>query len=580
MGTVYLAHDPKLDRNVALKVPKFAGDEDREMLERFFREARSVASLRHPNLCPVYDVAEDGAACYFTMSYIEGPPLSIFTQAENLLTPRRAAAAIRKIARGVEAAHRKGVIHRDLKPSNIMIDREHGEPVVMDFGLARSMWADESNITHLGKILGTPSYMSPEQVEGDFEQIGPGTDIYSLGVVLYQLLTGRLPFEGPVSRVLVLIQTQSPEPPSVYRPNLDPLLESICLKAMAKRAVDRYDSMRQFGNTLAAYLKQTKHQASSPGTVRISGGTAPESVIETQSVAGDEQAATLNDRILNPGSEPLTELGFGEELRAEIQDLISRGPGVLLACGPAASGATTTACAIVRSIDTYQYSIFSLGAAGAFELPHVEPYQADPADTVARSLHRCAHLFEPDIIFLDPLRDAADAKAVFLCEDEVTIISEFAAFDAAAGIVQLMQWTGRPELVANRLLGICSQRLIRRLCPDCREPFRPNPAILSKVGLPESVNRLYRTPRPTATGSSAEKCPTCGGAGYAGQTGLFELIRMSEPMKQVVAGTPTLAAIRAQARKEKMPRFQPAALDLVVEGQTSVDELRRVFKGA
>jgi type IV pilus assembly protein PilB len=459
-----------------------------------------------------------------------------------------------------------------------MIDREHGEPVVMDFGLARSMRADESNITHLGKILGTPYYMSPEQVEGDFEQIGPGTDIYSLGVVLYQLLTGRLPFEGPVSKVLVLIQTQAPVPPSTHRADLDPLLEAICLKAMAKQAVDRYDTMQEFGNALAAWLKQTRHQTSEPGTVR-SGGRTPESLVETQSVAGDEQDSTLNDRIVNPGSEPLADLGFRDELRADIQELVARGSGVLLACGPAASGATTTACAIVRSIDTYQYSIFSIAEPEALDLAHVESYQGDPDDTLARSLHRCVHLFEPDIIFLDPIRDSAAAKAVFLCEDDVTLISEFSANDAAIGILQLIQWTGRPDLVANRLLGICSQRLIRRLCPDCREPFRPNPAILSKVGLPESVTRLYRTPRSRAAGSgSSDRCPTCGGSGYAGQTGLFELIRMSDPIKQIVSGTPTTAAIRAQARRENMPRFQQPALNLVVEGQTSVDELRRVFK--
>ncbi len=581
MGTVYLAHDPKLDRNVALKVPKLSGDEDPSALSRFFREARAVASLRHPNLCPVYDVIEEGSTCYFTMSYIEGPSLSSYTSAENLLPQRLVAVAVCKVARGVHAAHRKGVIHRDIKPSNIMIDREHSEPVVMDFGLARSMRSDESHITHLGRILGTPAYMSPEQVEGDVDQIGPGTDIYSLGVVMYQLLTGRLPFEGPVTRVLALIQTQTPEPPSRHRADLDPKLDAICQKAMAKRVIDRFHTMSEFADALSAYVKLTK-ESPSPFEPASTVGTskAPGSNLETQSIVGDAESTTLPGRIRHPRTEPLSDLGFGDKLRSAIQELVSRGSGVLLACGPPASGTTTTACAMLRSIDAYQHTILSLADPAGHDIPDIEAYQPEAGDSPARSIHRCAHLFEPDIMFLDPIRAADAAGAMFTCRHPVILVSEFVAADAAAGILQLIQWTGQPQLVADRLLGICSQRLIRRLCSDCKEPFRPNPAVLSKIGLPQTIRQLYRTPRsPEAFESStAGTCPGCGGNGYAGRTGLFELILMSDAMRQLVSGAPTAAAIRAVARSEKMLRFQDGALKLVLDGETSVDELRRVFK--
>ena len=516
MGRVYLAHDPELDRNVALKVPTFSDDEDRTTLSRFIREARSVARLRHPNLCPVYDVGEDGDTWYFAMSYIDGPPLSVFTEPGNLLPPRRAVGAILKVARGVEAAHRQGVIHRDLKPSNIMIDREHREPVVMDFGLARSTTGgEESQNTHPGKILGTPSYMSPEQVVDDLDQLGPGTDIYSLGVVLYELLTGRVPFEGSVWHVLVQIQSQTPEPPSAFRHELDAQLDAICLRAMAKRAVDRYDTMQEFGNALARWLKETRDESPPSDSRRPDIGSRSSADQESQPVAVELWTKPLYAPIPNPGSEQLADLGFDGDLQSEIEQLVSQGSGVILASGPPASGTTTTACAIARSIDSYQHTMYSMAEPGVLELPGIESYQPEPDDSLARALHRCAHLFEPDIIFLDPIRDADSARAVFECDDEIILISEFAADDPADCILKLIEWTGQADLVANRLLGVCGQQLIRRLCPDCREAFRPSPAILAKVGLPDSINRLYRVPRSAAANADATRGKDAGRAAAA-----------------------------------------------------------------
>jgi serine/threonine protein kinase len=253
MGSVYLAHDSQLDRRVALKVPHFAPEDGPEVLERFRREARAAATIEHPNICPVYDVGEVNGVNYLTMAYVEGRPLSDLLKGDKPLPQRSVAAVVRKLALALEEAHKKGVIHRDLKPSNVMINRRK-EPVLMDFGLARRVDKGEARLTKSGSVLGTPAYMPPEQVSGNVQAMGPPCDVYSLGVILYELLTGRLPFEGPVMAVLAQILTQEPEPPSVHRPDLDPRLRTICLKAMAKQPQDRYRTMSELAAALGSYL--------------------------------------------------------------------------------------------------------------------------------------------------------------------------------------------------------------------------------------------------------------------------------------------------------------------------------------
>ena len=253
MGTVYLAHDTQLDRPVALKVPHFAAA-DAWAMARFQREARIAAGIHHPNLCPVHDVGDVNGIPYLTMAYIEGRPLSTFLRGDKPLPQRQVALLVRKLAAALQEAHRQGIVHRDLKPANIMINQRQ-EPVIMDFGLAQRSQTDDVRLTRNGALVGTPAYMPPEQASGDLKAIGPACDVYSLGVILYELLTGRLPFDGPLAAVLAQVLFQEPEPPRQHRLDLDPALEAICLKAMAKKIADRYPSMAELHDALGVYLR-------------------------------------------------------------------------------------------------------------------------------------------------------------------------------------------------------------------------------------------------------------------------------------------------------------------------------------
>ena len=233
MGAVYLAFDTKLERQVALKIPKVAAMHRGEFLERFSREAKAAAQLSHPHLCPIYDYGEHEGLPFISMGYVDGPPLDDVITGRTI-APREIAEWLSTVAEALEHAHQNGIVHRDLKPGNILIN-SHGEPVVTDFGLARNLeTADESRVTKDGALVGTPAYMSPEQVEGLRDRVGPLSDVYSLGVILYELLTGALPFSGSVTSVIAQIARDTPTPPSTHRPNVDPDLEQLCLTMIEK----------------------------------------------------------------------------------------------------------------------------------------------------------------------------------------------------------------------------------------------------------------------------------------------------------------------------------------------------------
>jgi WD40 repeat protein len=240
-GTVFQARDPQLERDVALKLLQLTGDEkqNQRRIGRFLQEGRAAARLQHPNIVPVFDAGQDNETgeYYLAAAYIEGQTLSDETGNQPLQC-ERAATIIRQLAEALEYAHRTGILHRDVKPDNVMVDQK-GTPFVMDFGLAR-LEESEERMTKDGALMGTPSYMSPEQVKGQHECLTGASDQYSLGCVLYQLLTGRTPFEGPWQTQIHHHLETTPEPPSQYNPRVPKDLETICLKCLSKEPEQRY----------------------------------------------------------------------------------------------------------------------------------------------------------------------------------------------------------------------------------------------------------------------------------------------------------------------------------------------------
>ncbi len=253
-GTVYRAYDPLLDREVALKVPRFSAD-DRAMLERFHREAKSAARLHHPNIVALYESGETEDGPYLAAEFVDGVPLSQLLR-EKRHDLRSVVDWVRQIAEGLHYAHSEGVIHRDVKPANIMMNHAN-RPQVMDFGLAKRDADIESGMTVEGQIVGTPTYMSPEQARGSIATVGTHSDQYSVGVVLYEMLCGRVPFVGDPWTVISHVANvrENPPAPRSLRPDLPPDLEACCLKALEKDPASRYSSLQVLADDLDHWLK-------------------------------------------------------------------------------------------------------------------------------------------------------------------------------------------------------------------------------------------------------------------------------------------------------------------------------------
>ncbi len=253
MGVVYRARQRTLGRTVALKMILRGEAASPQLKARFQAEARAVAQLDHPGIVQVYEAGEAEGQLYFAMQYIAGQTLAARLE-HGLLAPREAALLLAEVAEAVDFAHRRGVLHRDLKPSNILLDGAN-RPRITDFGLARNL-ASQERITLTGEILGTPYYMAPEQVLGGRAVLSPATDVYALGAILYEALTGRPPISPAATprEALLHVLEQAPPPPRQVNPRIDPELEMICLRAMQKPPDLRYASAAALAADLRAYL--------------------------------------------------------------------------------------------------------------------------------------------------------------------------------------------------------------------------------------------------------------------------------------------------------------------------------------
>src|SRR5215831_8192129 len=262
-GVVFRARQKSLNRTVALKVVSIGQWASQEHLRRFRREAEAAARLEHPGIVPIHEVGERDGFCYFSMQFIEGGQLDEVVR-DTPMSIRRAVELVAKVARTVHFAHEHGILHRDIKPGNILLD-EQGEPHLTDFGLARLV-ETESTVTRTLEVLGTPSYMAPEQATGSNTKLTNATDVYGLGAVLYQLLTGYLPFVGgtPYETIKLVIDTE-PRPPRSLNPKIDRELSTICMKCLEKDPKRRYSSALALSEDLDHWLKHEPIQAKPSG---------------------------------------------------------------------------------------------------------------------------------------------------------------------------------------------------------------------------------------------------------------------------------------------------------------------------
>ena len=265
MGVVYRAKQKKANRIVALKMILSGNLADEEEITRFYTEAEAAANLDHPYIVPIFDVGEQDGQHFFSMGFVDGPSLKDSTR-DGPLPPNDAAEIVAMISEAVAYAHDNGIIHRDLKPANVLLDKD-GKPRVTDFGLAKRIESD-NELTATGQVMGTPSFMPPEQALGETARLGPAADVYSLGAILYTLLTGRPPFQAAnMMETLMQVIENDPVELRVLNPAVDRDLETICLKCLEKDIAKRYSNGQELVDELHRFLRGEPIKARAVGRV-------------------------------------------------------------------------------------------------------------------------------------------------------------------------------------------------------------------------------------------------------------------------------------------------------------------------
>ncbi|GAB4135912.1 MAG: hypothetical protein Tsb009_02660 [Planctomycetaceae bacterium] len=334
---------------------------------------------------------------------------------------------------------------------------------------------------------------------------------------------------------------------------------------------------------LLAGLDINQRRKPQAGGIRAELSETPyELLVESTPIAEGVERLTIRINNLKEKLETPEDVGFSDAMRARIRELTGNHHGAFLVCGPPHSGTTTTKMAVFRCVDAYMHSLFNISDLGGRELIHVTNFEIDLEDPFEETIQKLVRK-ECDVLLMDPIRTAEVAKNVFEAQKKMAVVTEFTARDAAHGIAQLCQWVGDPKIVAEGLTAIISQKLVRKLCADCKQAYRPNPKLLQRVGLPPETRTLYRPPVPPAPSEEDDEeewlpCRKCDGIGYLGRIGLFEMIEMTDSLKQLVAGGASVAEIKAFARQEHMQTLQKEGLRIAAQGITSLEELQRAFK--
>ncbi|MDP1804528.1 MAG: serine/threonine-protein kinase, partial [Acidimicrobiales bacterium] len=321
---VFRADDPGLDRAVAVKVPQPSVLSDPRLRERFIREARALGRLDHPGIVPLFEAGEDDGLAYLASAYVDGLTLAEWLSNRPVVTPpTEAAQLVSLIARAVQHAHDRGVLHCDLKPANILLDpiggvAGIGVPRVTDFGLARLL-EDDPALTQMIQVAGTPLYMAPEQARGDRRGLTVASDVYALGAILYELLTGHPPFTGPSDgEIRLRVTSETPIPPRRTNPKLPPDLDAVCLRCLEKEPTARYRGSGDLADDLDRFLAGRPVSVRSPGPMAVIGRWATRNPIATWALT--LAGATAAIAFAAVGTANLRESRHAALLRAEVTD--------------------------------------------------------------------------------------------------------------------------------------------------------------------------------------------------------------------------------------------------------------------
>jgi type II secretory ATPase GspE/PulE/Tfp pilus assembly ATPase PilB-like protein len=424
-----------------------------------------------------------------------------------------------------------------------------------------------------------------DEEEGELIRFQGASNGVPLDVEANQKLV-RIAFD-PVKELFTDAVTRGAETiridPKGERANIGFLIDGISVPA-GRIPRQRAHAMTQMTKLLAGLNSAERSQPQAGGIKASLEDSEFELTVLTQPIQGGVERLLIHIRDLDEILDRPEDCGMTDELKSKIREVTGLRQGLFIACGSSRTGVTTTLYACIRGIDAYLRDIQTIGDTQDRELINIVTFETNAEDDLQETLRRCFRV-EPDVILLDPIDDANDARIVAEYHDQCTMMTEISAPDAAAGLLKWSEWLENPELAAASLCGVISQKLIRRLCDECKEAYKPNPNLLEKIGFdPEEISVLYRKFRPNAElvekGEEIEPCLKCNDSGYRGRVAIYELIEMNDAIRKLLASGADLAELRAAARQEDMLTLQKDAMRHVADGTTSLEELQRVFQNA